>query len=242
MAGSVVQLVENDDASGAGQSSWSAPSITPAAGNTLFAALWYYNDVGNELTFTLDDTQGNNDGFGSPIISSWNAGATVGMLAWKLANVNGAATTVRFTPQTAQLKYSAAVVMEVSGVTGTVVGSAIQRQAAPGTGTDGVSSGNTGTLSAQPAFVLGITMNEATNGTPAVGTGYASAGTGWDYGGGTPGGRWESKRVTSTAAVAVTFTAASDQPHFTLAVAFEETTSGIVLPVFVNHYRQQGMQ
>lgn len=223
MAGSIVQYVENDDASGSDQASWTAPSITPTAGNTLLAVLWYNNFYASQLTFTVDDSTGSNDSWGSAIISSWNAGTFSGMEVWKISSVAGAATTVRFTPNASQLRYSSLVVMEISGLTGTVVGSAAQHQDSPGTGTDGISSGNTGTLSAQPAFVVGVVQNELTNGTPAVGTGYSSGGTGWDYGGGTAGGRWEYKSVTSTSAVAATFTAAANNAHYTIVVAFEES-------------------
>ncbi len=62
----------------------------------------------------------------------------------------------------------------------------IQFQSAPTTGTDAVSSGNTSTLSAQPALISGFSVATAAARTTAVGTGFSNdQSTAWQFGTGT---------------------------------------------------------
>lgn len=117
-------------------------------------------------------------------------------------------------------------VKEIGGSDGNVVGNAGQLQATPTTTTDATTSGNTGTLTEAPALLSGICIASGGAGQPAAGTGFTSDGVGWTFGGGTNLMRSESKRVTSTAAVAATFTAAANSAHMSLVAAWGEAASG----------------
>ena len=84
-------------------------------------------------------------------------------------------------------------------------------QAAVGTGTDAITSGNLAALASQPAMLFGLSANFEAVGTPtpAAGTGFTSIGTGWDFEATTPlTMRSEHKRVTVTTADDATFTTA----------------------------------
>lgn len=242
MAYSIGDFVENDDPSGSGILWHDAPSFTPDAGSALVAFVWYYRGAG-ATTITMSDTAGGNDSWTEVGSGLFNGGN--GMRAFVLLDAAATATTARAT-FAASSQYPAIAVVEVKGIvtSSAIAGQALQTQATPGTGTDGVSSGNTGTLTGQPAAIIAGTQNTATSSTPAVGTGYTSIGTGWDYGGGTPGARFEHKRVTATTAVAGTFTAGTNSEHQTIAVALLETGGGGGAPVavFSYHYGQQGIQ
>ena len=94
-------------------------------------------------------------------------------------------------------------------------------QATPGTGTDGITTGNM-TPTGQPACVIGAVINAGSLATPAAGTGYTSIGTAWQFGFGTDLMRVEHQRITSTAALALTGTASADVRHFAVAVILTE--------------------
>lgn len=104
-------------------------------------------------------------------------------------------------------------------------------QASPGTGADGVTTGNM-TPSEQPACVIGFAFNVGSLNTPAAGTGFTSIGTAWQLGGGTDLMRAEHKRITSTSAVALTETAGANVRHTSLAVILSEAgaTAGTATP------------
>ena len=105
-------------------------------------------------------------------------------------------------------------------------GSALRNtQATPGTGTDGVTSGTT-TPTEQPACLIGWHLAAAAAGTPATGTGLTSVGTGLQFGTGTDLVRVQHKRLTSTAGVAATATAAADSTHITMALVLSEAVAG----------------
>lgn len=223
MAYTIGDFVEGDDASGTPTTTFDAPSFAPDAGSALVAFVWYYA-AGGPYTITMSDTAGGNDSWsevGSGLFSGGN-----GMRAFVLLNAAATATTVRATFG-ANVAYPAIAVVEVAGIqtSSAVAGQALQTQATPGTGTDGVTSGNTGTLTGQPAAIIAGTVNTTSAATPAAGTGYTSIGVGWDYGA-TSSARFEHKRVTSTSAVAGTFTAGNDSEHQTIAVALLETAGG----------------
>ncbi len=97
------------------------------------------------------------------------------------------------------------------------------QQDTPGTGTDAVTSTNV-TPTTQPALIVGIDLDVPGNLTPAVGTGFTDAGTGWGFGG-LVAARAESKRVTSTAGVAATFTVGTSETQHALAIVFYETVA-----------------
>lgn len=100
-----------------------------------------------------------------------------------------------------------------------------QIQVTPTTSTDAVSSGNTSALSAQPALISGFSIATAVARTTAVGTGFTNdQTTAWQFGSGINMSASESKRVTSTSALAATFTAASNDSQSTVAAVFLETS------------------
>jgi hypothetical protein len=105
-----------------------------------------------------------------------------------------------------------------------LAGHAAQFQATPGVGADGATSGNTAALTGQPALNCGFVNDAAANGTPSAGTGFTTGTSGWGFGG-TDGARSETKRVTSTAAVAATFTMGANDSSVTLAAVFLEADS-----------------
>lgn len=105
-------------------------------------------------------------------------------------------------------------------------GSALRNvQATPGTGADGVTSGTT-TPTEQPACLLGWHFAAAAAGTPATGTGLTSVGTGLQFGTGTDLVRVQHKRLTSTAGVAATATAAANSTHITMVLVLSEAVAG----------------
>ena len=112
---------------------------------------------------------------------------------------------------------------------------AIANQAAPGTGADGVTTGNM-TPTEQPACVIGAAVCSGAIATPAAGTGFTSIGTAWQFGTGTDLFRAEHQRITSTSAVALTGTAASNVRHFSVAVILSETGAGAAT-LEQTHYR-----
>lgn len=98
---------------------------------------------------------------------------------------------------------------------------AIAVQATPGTGTDGISTGNM-TPTEQPACVIGGVTNGGSINTPATGTGFTSITAAWTFGTGTNLFRAEHKRITSTSATPLTMTAGANVRHFSVAVILSE--------------------
>ena len=105
---------------------------------------------------------------------------------------------------------------------------AINVQASPGTGTDGVTTGNM-TPTEQPACVIGGVANGGSVNTPAAGTGFTSIGTAWQFGYGTDLFRAEHQRITSTSALPLTMTAGANVRHFSVAVILSEAVSAATL-------------
>lgn len=167
------------------------------------------------LTWTKLDSQ--NDTTDSELTQQWVSNAV---------SVGGNFTTTAAF-NTAQTGHSAALIKEIGGTSGYQTGShASGQQATPGTGADGVTTGNTPALTAQPALVSAFAMDSAGGGTPAAGTGFTNDGAGWNGFTGTNLMRSESKRVTSTAAVAGTFNAAVNDTHQSFAAVFTESGGG----------------
>lgn len=126
--------------------------------------------------------------------------------------------------------FRAGAVKEIGGSSGydsTAGAHNASSQSAPGTGTDALTSGNTPTLTSQPALVSAWSENfSASNGIPNAGTGFTSDYSGSDWGGG-PQNRGENKRVTSTSAVAGTYTAVNGgNAYGTVVAVFLEASSG----------------
>lgn len=102
-----------------------------------------------------------------------------------------------------------------------------QNQAAPGTGTDAITSGTAQTPSGYAALVVGFSFDSSAGAnSPAAGTGFTNNGTG--SAGIEPGVRVISKRITSGTAQA-TFTAQAGQggaSYMTMMAAFLESGGG----------------
>jgi len=124
--------------------------------------------------------------------------------------------------------------IECSGLSGTVAGNKYVEQDSPGTGADGVTSGNTGTLTTQPCgfFGIGYDITQVAASSPTAGTGFTSLTACWAFGGGVAWARPEHKRVTATTALPATFTAADGGSSFMVAaVAIAEGGTNYTLSV-----------
>lgn len=221
MTYSILNFVESDGP-WTNATTHAAPNFTVTAGSALVAFVW--SSDGGGITKTMSDIVGSNDSW-SQIGTEQSSGSNR-FNAFLLLNAPGGSCTAECAFSSA-VDYPAVAVVELSGIatSSALVGNAANSQAAPGTGTDGVTSGNTGTLTSQPAAVLAMTQDTNTGATPAAGTGYTSQDSyrAWDYGGATLGARFEHKRVTATTAVAGTFTAGEDTLHQTIVVALAES-------------------
>lgn len=98
-------------------------------------------------------------------------------------------------------------------------------QATPGTGSDGITTGNL-TPTEQPACLIGMAIILETVATPALGTGFTTAATGLQFGTGTDLARVSHSRLTSTSAVPFTATATVNTYHFSIAVILGESAAG----------------
>lgn len=92
-----------------------------------------------------------------------------------------------------------------------------------GTGADAITSGNT-TNANQPALLVGACQNYGNNKNPAAGGGFTSTRVDWNTDVG--GCRVEYKTLTTTTAVAATYTGPSTDSWITLAAAFDEAAGG----------------
>lgn len=103
------------------------------------------------------------------------------------------------------------------------------KQASPGTGTDAITSG-TATNTKHPALISAFCTDSLNqNAVAAAGTGFTSEGAGWNnqYGAGaTNTAIAENKRITTTSAVAATFTAPGSDPYMAVEAIFDESGAG----------------
>jgi hypothetical protein len=200
----------------------STSSFTPDAGSALLLFVRYATNSEGASTLTISDTQGSNDTWtivGSGLYE--NVQTWMGSALYVLENASATATTVQAAGSVG-CYLTDVFVVEVKGVatSSVVVGNAQQMQNSPGLTTDAVTSGNTGTLTSQPAAILGFSVSRNGN-TQAIasGTGYTDIGAVWTY------ARAEHARVTATTAVAATFTEAgsgSSERFWTHVIALAE--------------------
>lgn len=92
-----------------------------------------------------------------------------------------------------------------------------------GTGADAITSGNT-TNANQPGLLVAVCQNYGNNKNPAAGTGFTSTRVDWNTDIG--GCRIEYKTITTTTAVAGTFTGPSMDSWITIAMVFDEAAGG----------------
>lgn len=99
-----------------------------------------------------------------------------------------------------------------------------QFQNAPGLGSDLVTTGNTPTLSTQPALISGWSIGQAgtSDVAPSEGTGFTNNGVSWNFGSPSIYLIGESKRVTATTGLAATFTAVVNSKFISVAAVFLE--------------------
>lgn len=120
-------------------------------------------------------------------------------------------------------------IREIGGAdtTASVLAHTGQFEVAGVSGTDAITTG-TATNASQPALISGVAMNGAGTQSPAAGTGFTSVanGLGWQLGTGINLGRAESKRITTTTAVAATWTNASGSPYIQVMAIFAEAGAG----------------
>lgn len=124
------------------------------------------------------------------------------------------------------ITYSAITVDEFSGVatSSALSGTPAQQvQNSPGTGTDGITSGNT-TPAVNGCLIYGWTQNDGGSTQASAGTGYTSATSET-----TAAGRSEYKVQATAAAVAATFTTAANESHITGVMAFKPLVTGTTL-------------
>lgn len=188
------------------------------AGNRLVAITEAFQ---TGIGVTLSDTVGTNDVWTQIGTVRLNDGYSVHV--YQIASAAAGAATIRATYASA-VPFPMMWVGEISGTSGFDT-EASQLNINPGTGTDAISSGNTGTLAGAASLVLGYQL--CTDGTAdaIAGTGFTVADvlpdSGFD-----PSGLVEHKRVTTTSAVAATFTAHGGEgtlQEFALVLVFTET-------------------
>lgn len=204
------------------------------AANLIFYVASYDAGTGAEPTFAIADTVGNSY---VKISSVWNAVTGCKTEIGYAKNIGAGTNALTLTVGGGANCYKAIAGWEWSGLDTTAPFTAGEFAEASQTAT-ALSSGNTPTLSTQPAIVIGFsTVKHALVGTTnlAAGSGYTSQGANfWDYGFGTGADAFaalEYQRVTSTAAIAATFTATTSGNYDTWAVVFKE--SGTAAPAAI---------
>ena len=204
------------DNNAAGTSISTSTTITVAAGDTIVVI---GTVAGADLTASITASDGTNtytlrqvaynptQNFAELVAENVAAGTYTVTLSW-----DGSSRTGR-----------GVYAIPISGLkTASYQTGAATTQATPGTGTDGVTTGNM-TPTEQPACVIGAVINAGSVATPATGTGYTSIGTAWQFGFGADLMRVEHQRVTSLSALALTGTAPANVRHFAVAVILSET-------------------
>lgn len=229
MTVSVLQQVQADSAVGGGGGSTSIGiAITTTLGTSLHIAVTVggginvaatpLTNTGTALTFTLLD---NID----------DASNSQRFIHYKVDNCPAQTTTITANFASAA-PYVGIMVKEIGGTSGydaAASAHAGQLQASPGTGANAITSGNTPTLTSQPALFSGFVMSTGVVDTNSIGTGYANdeVGSWWQFDLATNMASSESKRVTVTTGDDATFTAGSSNgSRITLVAAFLESASG----------------
>lgn len=193
------------------------------AGNIVFWCATYGSS--SSKTVTMSDSSG--------LLSFTQCGSIFnatddGSLVWGYAVVNTSGVTAVTATISSSVSFTGVYIAEYSGLSLTpyTSGEAVAfRSAAPGTGTDAITSGNTPSLATVPAAVVGFCFDRAGANAPAAGTGFTGLSSVWSgY------GVSEHKRVTANSAVAATFTASNGSNNYYTAVLVlaEAAPGGIV--------------
>lgn len=227
MSGAPVQLTQASTTTNTAATVVS-PNVTATAGNLIFYCASYDAGSGAEPTFAITDTLNNTY---IKISSVWNAVTGCKSEIGYAKNIIGGTNALTLTVGGGANCYKGIAGWEWSGLDTIAPFTAGEFAEASQTAT-ALSSGNTPTLATQPAIVMGFsTIKHALVGTNnlAAGSGYTSQGANfWDYGFGAGAQAFaalEYQRVTSTAAIAATFTATTSGNYDTWAAVFKESVS-----------------
>lgn len=219
-----VQKKQNSISGGSSTTVASGNSDTAiTAGNALFWIVAY--NAASARTITM---AGNSNTY-TEVGNFRDTTTQIGLIWGYAENVNGGTTELTATFN-ASVSSRSICFAEYSGlrIDGTIYGAnedAEGNQATPGTGTDGVTTGNI-TPGQQPGVLVGFAFDVIAGNTPNSGTGFTDRGGVWVFGGANNFARLEDKRVTSTSAVAATFTATNNQRHLSAAIFLREVVAG----------------
>lgn len=251
MAYSIVQYVTasrsgsypEDYFQGGMSSANGSTTLTPTAGNSLLAvAMWF---ASSDDAASWSDELGGNDGW-TNIGELYDAGSQTQMAAAVLHNAAATSTQVRVSfAGAANHDYPTMVVIEISGLANVAaLDWKMAFQSSIGTSADAITTGNMGTLSTQPAAVIGVSWDaDGIVDPPNPGTGYTDGGDIGAYSGTSYTGNWQHKRVTSTAATAATWTNPAGTNNFaSFVVALQESGGGATgQPAMARHHGTPGM-
>lgn len=213
----------NDDGGAAGTTITFTPANNLTPGSVILVeATW---DVTNAPTVTCADAT---NGAYTPIDTVPDTDHGQNQKNFYFKNNSSSGKPVITVTYSASSQFKGIHFREITGAAtvNPLAGHAAQFQTAPGTGTNGATSGNTGTLTGQPALICGFINDPSASTTPTAGTGFTTGTSGWGFGG-TAGARSETKRVTSTAPVAATFTMGTAESSDTFAAVFLEAGATI---------------
>jgi len=142
--------------------------------------------------------------------------------AFTAPNSAGGACTVTMTLGSTQV-IRPLYLIEVGGATASSYDTGTHNdQTSPGTGANAVTSGNA-TNTNQPALIVAASMALFNTNAPAAGSGFTGQTAAWGNASGSGSGLMvESQRITTTTAVAATFTAATNVEHVTLMLILDE--------------------
>lgn len=220
-------FVQQNAADNAASSATITVTLTPTAGNLLVFAIT--GDSADTTSIALSDNLGTHNTF-SQIGTDLVTGNAQRCAWWFAVNCKGGATTFTATFSTGT-RFRAVYVAEYSGIAtaSPFLNGARAENAAPGTGTDAVSSG-TANATSQPALVWGFCIDTSGSTTPNAGTGFTTRTSVWSTN--TCLGKPEDERVTVTGNVAATFTATTGgDTHASGVGIFAEAASASVSDV-----------
>jgi hypothetical protein len=192
--------------------------------------VWLIQDVNNKQTFTVTDNAAGGSNVYKQFDGTLDAPPADGGSQTMFLAVAKATESLTITVTYAIPVATNAMWIElVSGSAGLPPAGAAagQVQIAAPSGTDSVTSTNATPDADYAAWlILGIASCETNLSAPGSGTGFTNNGTGWLFGGVTPSTKSESKRVTSSAAAAATFTPTAAGDDWTNHVIILSEASG----------------
>lgn len=224
MAYAFVQKKQNSISGGSSTTVASGASDSNVtAGNALFWIVAY--SAASARTITM---AGNSNTY-TEVGNFRDTTTQIGIIWGYAENVNGGSTELTAT-FSAAVSSRSIMFAEYSGLRtdGTIYGTdedAQGNQATPGTGTDGITTGNI-TPGEQPGVLIGFGFNVIAGNTPNSGTSFTDRGGVWTFGGANNFARLEDRRITATSPVAATLTATNNQRHLSAAIFLREVAAG----------------